>query len=155
MGVHSWIIGQIIIDIIMVALLLWFLRSSIKGKRPGQDLEATFRKSEAILAEMRQISLTLEKNLEEKKNLSRHILEQLDEGLKRADESRRQIQKITREHSTNMTSQPDALKDAGQTRSSVNALLSKGLSRKEIAQHLGISEGEIELILKLRAQAEG
>jgi hypothetical protein len=155
MEAHSWIIGQIIIDIIMAALMLWFIRFHFKKKRPGQDIGAAFREPEIILSEMRQISRTLEKNLEEKKELSRHILGQLDDGLKRAEERYQQIQKIVQGYSTNLTYQPDILKDARQARSSVNALLAKGLSRKEIAQHLGISMGEIELLLKLQTSISG
>jgi len=155
MEAHSWIIGQIIIDIIMAALMLWFIRFHFKKKRPGQDIGATFREPETILSEMRQISRTLEKNLEEKKELSRHILGQLDDGLKRAEERYQQIQKIIQGYSTNMTYQPDILKDARQARSSVNALLAKGLSRREISQHLGISAGEIELLLKLQKPISG
>ncbi|MBW2609904.1 MAG: hypothetical protein JRC68_06135 [Deltaproteobacteria bacterium] len=151
MEAHSWIIGQIIIDIIMLSLILWFIRFHFKRNIPGQDIGVTFQEPEAILSEMRQISRTLEKNLEEKKELSRHILRQLDEGLKKAEDRYQQIQKIIREYSTNSAYQPGILKDARQARSSVNALLAKGLSRKEIAQHLGISAGEIELLLKLQA----
>jgi len=155
MEAHSWIIGQIIIDIILAVLLLWFIRFHFRGKRSGHDTGETFREPEAILSEMRNISQALEKNLEEKKELSRHILGQLDEGLKRAEERYQQIQKIVQEYSTNMAYQPGILKDSRQARSSVNALLAKGLSRNEIAQHLGISVGEIELLLKLRSSPAG
>jgi len=44
--------------------------------------------------------------------------------------------------------------DAAQRRSSIDALLEKGLSKEEIALHLGISVGEIDLIRKLRKPAD-
>ena len=152
MEANNWIIYQVIIDIIMAVLLLWFIIFQYRRKRPHQDFETAFRKSEAILSEMRQISQVFDKNLKEKRELSHHILGQLDEGLKRAEESYQQIQKIIQKYSTNLTYQPSTLNDVNHTRSSIDALLAKGLSRKKIAQHLGISVGEIELLLKLQPQ---
>ncbi len=149
MEANNWIIGQLIIDIIMAALLLYFLRSHLKSKGTYVDPETTFKRSETILAEMREISQGLEKNLAEKKELSRNILGQLDAGLKKAEESYQQIQGIIKEFSGNQIGRHDSLRDPEKTRSSVNALLAKGLSKKEISQHLGLSIGEIELLLKL------
>ncbi len=152
METQIWIIGQIIIDIVLVALLLWFIRFHYKRYGTKHDFGAAFRRSEAILSEMKQIGQALEKNLEQKKELSGHILGQLNEGLKRAKDCYRQINKINREYSMNITDQPIPLKDSNHARSSINALLSKGLSKEEIAQHFGVSVDEIELLLKLRSQ---
>lgn len=154
MEANGWLIGQIIIDIIMAILLLWFLIFNYRRRRPAQHFEETFHKSEIILSEMRDISHSLEKNLEEKRELGRHIIEQIDEGLKRAEESYRQVQEIIKIYGGNITFQPLTLKDAGQARRSVNGLLSKGLTREEVARHLGISVSEIELLLKLQSQAD-
>ena len=57
MEANSWIIYQVIIDIIMAVLLLWFIFFQYRRKSPHQDFETAFHKSEAILSEMRQISL--------------------------------------------------------------------------------------------------
>ena len=149
METQIWIIGQIAIDLLMVMLLLWFLKSQKRGQMTWQDQEAVIQKSAAILSEMQEISRSLEKNLEEKKALSRHILEQLDQGLKRAEESYHQLSGIILK-SGNTLPRQGSVTDNSNTRSSVLALLEKGLTREEIGRHLGISVGEIELMLKLK-----
>lgn len=156
METQFWIIGQIAVDFIMVALLLWFLRFQNRRQMKWQDHEAVIQKSASILSEMREISLALERNLEEKKALSQRILEQLDQGLKKAEESYRQISEIIpKSGHAGLSRQQAAVEDNTHTRSSVLALLEKGLSKEEIGRYLGISVGEIELMLKLNPPKTG
>jgi len=150
MVTQIWIVGQIIVDIIMVALLLWFVRFNFKRRTPWKDYETVFQKSETILSEMRTISHELEQNLQEKKDLSRDILKHLEQGLRRAEKSCEQIRTTIPKPDLSLSDQPGPRTDTNQTRSSVKALLGKGLPKEEIARHLGISVGEIELLLKLQ-----
>ena len=155
MEAHSWIIVQIIIDILMAALLIGFIRFHVKAKKSINDPESIYRKSQEILSEMRNLSRTLDENLEEKRDLSRKTLSKLDNGLQRAEESVRRMQDIMGELGVKISSQPEPFKDVHRMRSSVNALLTKGVSREEIAQHLGISLGELELLSKLQHPNRG
>ncbi len=150
MEIQYWIIGQIVVDFMMLALLLWFLRVQSRHQLTWQDHEAVIQKSASILSEMREISLDLEKNLEEKRALSQHILDQLDQGLEKAEESYHQLSGIIPASGrAGRSGQQSVGEDGTHTRSSVMALLDKGLSKEEIGRHLGISVGEIELMLKL------
>ena len=83
MEIHGWVIIQTVIDFVLMALLLGTLWSFRKRPLPRQEYEEVVKRSEAILAEMKQIGLMLEKNLHEKKEISRHLLDQLDQGLAR------------------------------------------------------------------------
>ena len=149
MDAQFWIIGQIFIDVIMVALLFWFARLQFRKQPPWQEFKTVIEKSETILSEMEQLGQALEKNLAEKKKLSRHILEQLDQGLVRAQRNYEQIQKVLLE-TTNPLNDRTLPANANQrTVSAIKTLLTKGLSREEIAQQLGISVSEIELTIKL------
>ncbi|MFZ7113262.1 MAG: DUF6115 domain-containing protein [Desulfatiglandales bacterium] len=143
MKTQIWIFSQIAIDVILVLVLFWFMRLQRRRQLDWQEQEAVIQKSEVILSEMRDISRSLEKNLEDKKELSRRILDQLEQGLKRAEESYHQISEIIPNSGGRMPQQRE------HTRSSVLALLEKGLSKEEIARHLNISVGEIELLIKL------
>jgi hypothetical protein len=147
-----WIGIQVFLDLLMVALLVWFLVSCGKRQASWQNHESAIRKSEAILAEIREITQTLEVNLQEKRELSRRILAQLEQGLKRAEESTLQISKIIPKTGRATAGPADLRSDPHHTRSSVQALLAKGLTKEEVARHLGISVGEIELLLKLWPQ---
>jgi transcription initiation factor IIE alpha subunit len=152
---HTWIIGQVIIDVMIAGLLLWFIRYYYKSQKADLDFNAALLRAEAILSEMDRISKGLEHNLEEKKRLSRRILNQLDEGLQGAEECRRQLENTVQQYITRIDHTPAVAKDAGQARTSVKALLEKGLTKEEIARHLEISIGEIELLLKLQRSDRG
>lgn len=154
METQSWIISQIVIDIFMAALLFWFIRYRAKAKGVDNNLGMEFERSDKILSEMRELSRQLDKNLEEKRELSRIILGQLDEGMQRAEEAYKQFQNIIRDYSPDRVPIPDPLADSRRIKKSVKALLKRGLSREEIAQYLGISVGEIELLIKLQPRAE-
>jgi hypothetical protein len=153
METQVWIGIQILIDLIMVALLVWFLGSHARRQMSWRDQEMVIQKAESILAEMRAISQTLEANLQEKKELGSHILAQLDQGLKKAEETYLQISRINPRLGASM-GQPDPMKETERTRSTIHTLLQKGLSKEETAQHLGISVGEIELLLKLQPRRD-
>jgi hypothetical protein len=150
MDAQMWVIGQIVIDVIMVSVLLWFLRLYSRGQLSWKNHAAVLDKSVELLSDMRTISDDLEMNLREKKELSRSLLEQLDRALRRAEESHRQLSKIASVSSTGFTRDTAILaEDADQLRSSVDSLLDKGFSKEEIAKDLGVSIGEIDLLVRL------
>jgi DNA-binding NarL/FixJ family response regulator len=144
------IAGQIAIDIILLVVFLWVIRAYRGRPAPNVPNETSIRESEKILAEIHQISRDLDENLEEKKLLSRNLLGELEKKLKQAEERAAQLSRLIQDSRQIMKTSGDTSHETGQTRSSVFALLEKGLSKEEIARHLGISVGEIELLLKLR-----
>ena len=135
--------------------MFWFLfQHLLKKRQNGPDkaldpeLESSFERSRIILEEMNAIAERLEINLEEKRDLSRDILKQLDDGLKRAKESSIEIQKIIHEYSTDMA-MVDGSQDTEKTKLLIKDLVSKGMTRQEISKKLDVPMGEIELMLKL------
>ena len=150
MEANNWIVGQIVIDILIALVLLWFIFVHSRKKGSENNFEEDFQKSESILSEMTEITQVLERNLDEKRELSNRILQKLDEGLKRAEERYLEIQKITKRYGNDLTHNSGTLTDTEKTRASIKTLLKKGLSKVEISQHLGISLGEIDLLLKLQ-----
>lgn len=154
MAPQFWIGAQIFLDMIMVALLLWFLRSLSRRQASWNEHQAAIQKAEIILVEMREISRTLEENLQQKKELSNRILIRMDQEMKKAEECYGRISAVLPELCA-VRSFPSDSKDSEKTRASVYELLEKGLSKEEISRHLGISLGEIELIMKLRPLSRG
>lgn len=143
-----WIGLQVFLDILMVALLVWFLRTFSRHQASWNRHEAAILKAETILVEMREISRTLENNLKEKKELSHRILTEMDQELKKAEESYSRISALLPKSQAEPSSRSES-GDGSKTRASVNALIEKGLSKEEIARTLGISVGEVELVVKL------
>ena len=155
MGIQTWIIGQIVIEIIIILLILWFLKSHFAEKKKNSELSSIFEEPERILAEMRNLTRQLDKNLEEKKEISKKMLGQLEDILKKADQSYSQLQNIVKEYSSSPVHTFNSEQDSHRIRTSVNDLLKRGFSNEEIAQQLGISVSEIELLLKLQNRQIG
>lgn len=149
MSAHFWIGAQLILDLFMMALLLWFLRSFSRKDHSWRDHERAVEKAGVILVEMREIGQALDANLQEKRELSNRILAQLDQALRKAEESYGRISSILPEIGRSLSAAPGDAKDQEKTRTSVRALLEKGFQKEEIARHLGISQGEIDLMMKL------
>jgi hypothetical protein len=152
MDIQNWIMAQMGIDLVIVVVLLWFMRFNAKGKKPDIDLNEKIRKSEAILVQMRELSLSLERNLEDKRRQCLTTLDQLEEAGEKAEESYERIKNAARDIGANTERSNNAVKSPGQIRSSVKALIAKGMPREEIAQHLGMSVDEIDLLIKLQAR---
>ena len=150
MEIQTWVIGQTAIEIVIIFLLLWFIKSHLAMRKKNSDLSALFEKPEQILVEMRELTRQLDKNLEEKKEISNKMLGQLDDILEKADQSYNQLQSIIKEYSSKPVHSHNSEHDSRRVRTSVNDLLKQGLSKQEIAQQLGISVGEIELLIKLQ-----
>ncbi len=151
MEANNLIIVQILIDIFMAVLLLGFMLYYFRNRK-GANIEASeFQKPQDILNEMRKISQTLEENLKEKKELSNNILKELEKGIKKAEQSSIVIQEAIKE-SNKVPIPSSSFKDANYTRSSIEALLDKGLTKKDISEHLDIPIVEIDLLLKLQTQ---
>ena len=155
MEIQTWVIGQTAIEIIIIFLMLWFIKSHLSMRKKNADLNAVFEKPEQILAEMRELTRQLDKNLEEKKEISNKMLGQLDEILTKADQSYKQLQSIVKEYSSKPVHSSNREDESRRVRTSVNDLLKQGFSKQEIAQQLGISVGEIELLVKLQNRQLG
>ncbi len=155
MEIQTWVIGQTAIEVIIIFLLLWFIKSHLAMRKKNTDLSAVFEKPEQILAEMRELTRQLDKNLEEKKEISNKMLGQLDDILDKADRTYNQLQGIIKEYSSRPVNSYNPEQDSRRVRTSVNDLLKKGLSKQEIARQLGISVGEIELLVKLQNRQIG
>jgi hypothetical protein len=146
------IIGQILLDFIILFLLIGFIRHSRKQKRVKGLSVDDVQTAEFLLKEMREITADLGKNLEQKKHLSRDILAGLDGGIERAEQIVMKIERINEAYGHQLGERPSPLSDKEQTRSSIRALMAKGFSREEIVRLLGISLGEIELLMKFEPQ---
>lgn len=152
MEFQTWIIGQTVIEIIIICFMLWFLKSHLAMRKKNSVLSAVFEDPQQILSEMRQLASQLDKNLEDKKDISNKMLDQLDDVLKKADQSYNQLQGILKEYSSRPLNSNNAERDSRRVRTSVNDLLKQGLSKEEVAQHLGISVSEIDLLVKIQSR---
>ena len=150
MTIQTWITGQIVIEVILIALILWVVKSNISIKKKNNDLSSAFEKPEHILGEMRELTRQLDKNLEEKKEISTRMLGQLEEILLKAEKSYSQMESIMKEYSSKPVHAHYPGHDSNRMNASINDLLKQGISREKIAQQLGISVSEIDLLQKMQ-----
>jgi hypothetical protein len=150
MSTYYLIFGQILIDLIILILLIWLIKVSGNRANPKRSMIDDLQMPDTLVKEMRVIAEDLNKNLEQKKILSRDILNRLNDGLEQAEAYAKKIERINEAYGFQLRERGSDLKDRERTRSSIQALISKGFSREEIARHLGITLGEIELLIKLQ-----
>jgi len=144
------ILAQILLDLLILVLLVWLIKTSLKKAGTGGSKTDSFPIPETLVEEMREIAADLGQNLEQKRNLSHDILQRLDEGLGQAEAYLKKIEKINESYRHQLRARGSEENDRAQIRSSVQAMISKGFSREEIARRLGISLGEIDLLIKLQ-----
>jgi hypothetical protein len=149
MDIQTWVIGQSLVEIVIIGLVLWFIKSHNAMRKKNADMSALFERPEQILSEMKEVTRLLEKNLEEKKEISRTMLGQLEDILKRADRTYNELQSLMKEYSSTPVNAHPTTQDSKRMHTSVNDLLKQGLSKEEIAGKLNISVSEIELLIKL------
>ncbi len=149
MDIKLWIIVQIAIDIIMVAVLVWVISSNRRQKGSEPEEAPDMGRPEALLAEIKEITRHLEENLEQKRELSRRLLGRMDETLARAEERYQQFSRLLDQ--ADRVSKGDNYSEARERdkSGSIRELLDQGMTKNEVARHLGISVGEIDLFLKL------
>jgi len=138
------------IDLLMAAVLIWLVVSGNRRRaRETEEQRDASEKAEAILAEIREITQDLDRNLEEKREITNRLLGKLEEGLERAERRHEQLTGLHEGDETGEVRDSVSLHQTHRANKSIRSLLQKGLSKEEVARHLGLSMGEIELFLKL------
>lgn len=145
-----WVIAQMAIDIFMLVLLVVLLKNVSRKRGAGANPDLAFLQPETLLKEMRQISETLEKNLEEKRTLTRNVITELETLLSDAESAALRLEGLMNAWQKTRPSEMNSLADTQRVKKSAKALLEQGLARKEIARRLDIPLGELELMLKLQ-----
>jgi hypothetical protein len=153
MGLHGWVAGEILIDLVLLALLACVIfRLQQRKVGTGHVMEG---ESSAVVQEIQQLHGELEKNLFEKRNLTKSILAKLERRLASAEELSRNLE--------GLLVKAEKLDDGGSwqdnsaddtKRAAVMALGGKGLSASEIASILQLPLGEVTLMLKLQKGSE-
>jgi hypothetical protein len=148
-----WVIAQLAIDIFMLALLVVLLKIMSRKRGTAATPDSVYLQPENLLKEMKQISETLEKNLEEKRTLTRNIITELEALLSDAEGASLRLEGLMDTWKRSSLSDKNRISDTERLKKSARALLEKGLAKKEIARRLDVPLGELELMLKLQGPA--
>ncbi|MBI4378293.1 MAG: DUF2802 domain-containing protein [Nitrospinae bacterium] len=162
---NSWIILQFIVDILLLSIIVFYIiKDSLPGKRDKKtipnlkELSALTESLRQLIIESEKIANRLERYIEEEKRLGKEMQYGLDKKSEELNLTMQRAESILKglkefQNATDIRSIPLAqnpTNTAEDKYDDIFRLLEKGLSRKEIAEKIGISEGEVELISHLR-----
>ena len=153
MEFKALVIGQFVLDLIILGILILLGRFYLNRKAVVADFNRTVEKSMALIKEMEALGESLQGILEEKREITRRLIEDLDSRLQKAQVIRDEIKRVT-DKSTGSAGSERADVKISATRELIDKLLAKGLSKEEVAKHLGLPAGELELIMKLKSPAK-
>jgi hypothetical protein len=145
-----WVVAQLAIDIFMLVLLVVLLKNMSRKRGTAVNPSSVYLQPENLLKEMKQISEILEKNLEEKRTLTRNIITELETLLSDAERASLRLEGLMDTWKRSRLSDKNRLSDTEHLKKSASALLEKGMAKKEIARRLDVPLGELELMLKLQ-----
>jgi hypothetical protein len=145
-----WVVAQLAIDIFMLVLLVVLLKNMNRKRGTAANPSSVYLQPENLLKEMKQISETLEKNLEEKRTLTQNIITELETLLSDAERASLRLEGLMDTWKRSRLSDKNRLSDTERLKKSASTLLEKGVAKKEIARRLDVPLGELELMLKLQ-----
>ena len=149
MGWQEWVAGEMLVDLVLLALLSYVIYR-LRQQKVGRG-HVTEGKSFPVVKEIQQLHGDLEKNLSEKRTLTKRILARLEHRLTKAEELSRNLEGLLAQAKKLNPGGNWQDKPAEDTRrSAVMALGAKGVSATEIASILQLPLGEVTLMLKLQ-----
>ncbi len=143
MALQALVLGQIVIDLILLALLSYLIfRLLPKKVEVGNDGDST-----ALVRQVEELRSELERNIEEKRQLTTKVLAHLDERLTSAKDLGDRLEHLLSRANGSGISRIDGAEPS--RRSAALALAARGVSAPEIASMLELPRGEVELMIKL------
>lgn len=143
MASQALVLGQIIVDLALLALLSYLIFRLLPRKvDAGNEGEGL-----ALIRQAEKLRSDLEKNLEEKRELTGKILAHLDERLVSAREVRDRLKQLLSRAGGGGVNRTEGSESS--RRSAALALAARGVSAGEIASIVELPRGEVELMIKL------
>ncbi len=150
--IEVWVIVQIAIDLCLIILFVIFVRHSraVNGGRKPMRVEQMTDSVESVLKEAQQVASQFETQLKEKQAIVKRLNERLDSRIislnllvDRADKCLTSGENLGGEKASLHT-------DIYGVQQQIMGLAEKGFDAERIAGDLGISKGEVALVLDLK-----
>ena len=147
-----WVIMQIAIDLCLIILFIIFVRQSraANGRRKSTRVEQITGSVEPVLKEAQQVASQFETQLKEKQAIVKRLNERLDSRIislnllvNRADKCLTSSENVGGEKAAFHT-------DIHGVQQQIMGLAEKGFDSERIASDLGVSKGEVALVLDLK-----
>ncbi len=140
-NLENWLMITEGMTLILLLLMFFFFRRTLQK---GQSRKPSIWTSDQLIKWAREseiLCLSLSKNLEEKKEITKRLMEQLDEKIQSLNSRLAGIEEKKK-------SNPEGLKE-GDPYGKVVKMMEAGYKFPEIARRLKLPKGEVQLILDL------
>ena len=151
-AVGFWVIVQVVVDLLLIILFIVFMRQFRAGKaRQESSGTAAFPQVlEPLLKEAEKVAGQFETQLKEKQCLVRRLNEQLDSRIISLNLLLNQAEVCLASHEKESWGGNRQYKHVYDLQQEIIDFGEKGLSPQEIANRMGISKGEVRLVLELK-----
>lgn len=152
MSVGFWVIVQVLVDLLLIIFFIVFIKQFRAGKarQESSGIAAFPRVLEPLLKEAEKVSGQFETQLKEKQRLVRRLNEQLDSRIISLNLLLNQAEVCLVSHEKEAWGENRQYKHVYDLQQEIIDFGEKGLSIQEIANRVGISKGEVRLVLELK-----
>ncbi len=156
LSVEFWLIIQIVLDLCLVILFIYFVRqvrtmsanlgSSI-GSQKTKEITNTL---ESVLNDAKEVAGQFEVQLNEKKLIAKRLNEQLDSRIISLNLLLNRAEVRLEPNGIAVDGNNKSYKDARHLQQEIIAFSEQGDNPEKIADRLGVIKGEVELVLDLK-----
>ena len=151
-AIEFWVVMQIVVDLLLIILFIVLMRQLKAGraKRASSDSEPLPQALEPLLKEGRKVARQFEAQLEEKQRLVRRLNERLDNRIISLNLLLGRAEGCLASHEKESWGEDGQHRHVCDLQQEIIGLGKKGLAPQEIANRMGISKGEVTLVLELK-----
>ena len=151
-AVGFWVIVQVLVDLLLIIFFIVLMRQCRAGKvrQESSGIAAFPQVLESFLKEAEKVAGQFEIQLKEKQRLVRRLNEQLDSRIISLNLLLNRAEVCLASHEKESGGENKQYKHVYDLQQEIIDCGEKGLSQQEIANRVGISEGEVRLVLELK-----
>ena len=151
-SVEFWVIVQVLVDLLLIILFIIFMRQLRAGraKRASSGVEPLHQVLDPLLKEAEKVAGQFETQLKEKRRLVRRLNEHLDSRIISLNLLLSRAEVCLSSHEKESRVENRHHRHVYDLQQEIIGLGEKGLAPQEIANRMGISKGEVMLVLELK-----
>ena len=151
-AVGFWVILQVLVDLLLIIFFIVFFRQfrASKARQASDGIAAFPQVLEPLLKEAEKVAGQFEIQLKEKQRLVRRLNEQLDSRIISLNLLLNKAEACLASHEKESWGGKRQYRHVYDLQQEIIDFGNKGLSLQEIANRVGISKGEVRLVLELK-----
>ena len=151
-AIQFWVVVQVVVDLLLIILFIIFMRQlkASMAKQASCDVKPLPQVLEPLLKEAEKVAGQFETQLMEKQRLVRRLNEHLDNRIISLNLLLNRAEVCLASHEKESWGKNGRHRHVYDLQEEIIGLGEKGLAPQEIANRMGISKGEVTLVLELK-----